>query len=130
MARKKSVEETRRPGGGPKSGGMGADLSADPNQPRALPWARSVHGAALVARVPKPGAAAGAPVLRVPDLFDVITYFRARGDSYALIASIGFSSKENPGKALTARALKIWYEAELKRRTTSARPSDPRKARA
>ena len=26
----------------------------------------------------------------VPDLFDVITYFRARGDSFALISRIGF----------------------------------------
>jgi hypothetical protein len=39
----------------------------------------------------------------VPDLFDVITYFRARGDSYQLIASIGFWVGENPSKALTAR---------------------------
>jgi hypothetical protein len=38
----------------------------------------------------------------VPDLFDVITYFRARGDSYQLIASIGFWVGENPSKALTA----------------------------
>jgi hypothetical protein len=28
----------------------------------------------------------------IPDLFDVITYFRARGDRIALIASIGFAS--------------------------------------
>jgi hypothetical protein len=40
----------------------------------------------------------------VPDLFDVITYFRARGDSFALIASIGFWVGEDRKKALTARA--------------------------
>jgi len=52
----------------------------------------------------------------VPDLFDVVTYFRARGDSYALIASIGFWTGVTPTKALTARGLKLWYEAELERR--------------
>ena len=52
----------------------------------------------------------------VPDLFDVITYFRARGDSFALIASIGFWVGENRTKALTAPGLKLWYEAELERR--------------
>ena len=55
----------------------------------------------------------------VPDLFDVITYFRARGDSYQLIASIGFWVGENPSKALTARGLKLWYEGELERRAAS-----------
>jgi len=55
----------------------------------------------------------------VPDLFDVITYFRARGDSYALIASIGFWVGERPTKALTARGLKLWYEAELERRAAA-----------
>ena len=55
----------------------------------------------------------------VPDLFDVITYFRARGDSFALIASIGFWVGEKPGKALTARGLKLWYEAELERRAAA-----------
>jgi hypothetical protein len=52
----------------------------------------------------------------VPDLLDVITYFRARGDSYTLIASIGFWVGDDPKKALTARGLKLWYEAELERR--------------
>jgi hypothetical protein len=52
----------------------------------------------------------------VPDLFDVITYFRARGDSFELIASIGFWIGEDRKKALTARGLKLWYEAELERR--------------
>jgi len=33
-------------------------------------------------------SASGWPPL--PDLFDVITYFRARGDSFTLTASIGF----------------------------------------
>ena len=62
----------------------------------------------------------------VPELFDVITFFRARGDSYPIIASIGFWTEENPGKALTASALKIWYELELKRRVP-AKPSGPRR---
>ena len=52
----------------------------------------------------------------IPDLFDVITYFRARGDSFALIASIGFWVGEKPTRALTARGLKLWYEAEIERR--------------
>jgi len=51
----------------------------------------------------------------VPDLFDVITFFRTRGDSFTLIASIGFWVGEDR-KALTARGLKLWYEAELDRR--------------
>jgi hypothetical protein len=49
-------------------------------------------------------------------MFDVITYFLARGESYTLIASIGFWKKENREKALTARELKRWYESELERR--------------
>jgi hypothetical protein len=52
----------------------------------------------------------------VPDLFDVVTYFRARGDSFTLIASIGFWIGEDRKKALTARGLKLWYEAERERR--------------
>jgi hypothetical protein len=55
----------------------------------------------------------------VPDLFDVITYFRARGDSFILIASIGFWIGEDRKKALTARGLKLWYESELDRRETT-----------
>jgi hypothetical protein len=55
----------------------------------------------------------------VPDLFDVITYFRARGDSFALIGSIGFWVGENPTKALSARGLKLWYEGELERRSAA-----------
>jgi hypothetical protein len=54
----------------------------------------------------------------VPDLFDVITYFRARGDSFTLIASIGFWVG-NEKKASTARGLKLWYEAELERRVAA-----------
>jgi hypothetical protein len=54
----------------------------------------------------------------VPDLFDVITYFRARGDSFTLIASIGFWVGDAE-KALTARGLKLWYEAELDRRAAA-----------
>jgi hypothetical protein len=85
-----------------------------------MPWARGVHGAAMAPRLPQDAtnpqtnfAASGVPI---PDLFDVITFFRARGDSYPLIASIGFWTQENPGKALTARGLKLWYETELQRR--------------
>ena len=52
----------------------------------------------------------------VPDLFDVVTYFRARGDSYALIANIGFWMGEDRTKVLTAKGLKLWYEGELDRR--------------
>lgn len=55
----------------------------------------------------------------VPDMFDVITYFLARGESWTLIASIGFWTKENPKRALSARAIKLWYEAEHDRRTAS-----------
>jgi hypothetical protein len=55
----------------------------------------------------------------VPDLFDVITYFRARGDSFALISSIGFWVGEDRKKALTARGLKLWYESELERRAAA-----------
>jgi glycine/D-amino acid oxidase-like deaminating enzyme len=55
----------------------------------------------------------------VPDLFDVITYFRARGDSFALIASIGFWVGDDPKRARTARGLKLWYEAELERRAAA-----------
>lgn len=55
----------------------------------------------------------------VPDLFDVITCFRARGDSFTLIASIGFWVGEHPTKALTARGLKLWYEGELERRVAA-----------
>jgi len=65
--------------------------------------------------------------LAVPELFDVITFFRARGDSYPIIASIGFWTEANPGKALTASALKIWYESELKRRAP-AKPAGSRRA--
>jgi hypothetical protein len=55
----------------------------------------------------------------IPDLFDVITFFRARGDSFTLIASIGFWIGEDRGKALTARGLKLWYESELDRRAAA-----------
>ena len=55
----------------------------------------------------------------VPDLFDVITFFRVRGDSFTLIASIGFWIGEDRKKALTARGLKLWYESELERRAAA-----------
>jgi len=52
-------------------------------------------------------------------MFDVITYFLDRGESYTLIASIGFSTKDSPKKALSPRALKLWYEIELARRSAA-----------
>jgi hypothetical protein len=91
-----------------------------------MPWARGVHGAALATRLPRRTTRSQLLGPAVPELFDVITFFRARGDSYPIIASIGFWTMENPGKALTASALKIWYESELKRRVP-AKPSGPRR---
>jgi hypothetical protein len=49
----------------------------------------------------------------------VITYFRARGDSFTLIASIGFWIGDDRNKALTAQGLKLWYESELERRAAA-----------
>jgi len=40
----------------------------------------------------------------------------ARAATASPIASIGFWVGENRTKALTARGLKLWYEAELERR--------------
>jgi hypothetical protein len=95
-----------------------------------MPWARGVHGAAMAPDFPKGATnlstnldASGVPI---PDLFDVITFFRARGDSFPIIANIGFWTKENPGKALSARGLKSWYETELKRRLLG-RPAGPKR---
>jgi hypothetical protein len=62
------------------------------------------------------GEHAATPGPRVPDLFDVVTYFRARGDSYPLIANIGFWMGEDRTKVLTAKGLKLWYEGELDRK--------------
>jgi hypothetical protein len=62
------------------------------------------------------GEHAATPGPRVSDLFDVVTYFRARGDSYALIANIGFWMGEDRTKVLTAKGLKLWYEGELDRK--------------
>jgi hypothetical protein len=42
-----------------------------------------------------------------------VTYFRARGDSFTLIASIGLWIGDGPKKGLSARGLKLWYDAEL-----------------
>jgi hypothetical protein len=86
------------------------------NAAQTMPWARGVHGAALATRLPRRTTRPAPGGLAVPELFDVITFFRARGDSYPIIASMGFWTEENPGKALTASALKIWYQSELKRR--------------
>lgn len=55
-------------------------------------------------------------------MFDVITYFLNRGDSWTVIASIGFWTETSTGKALTARALKRWYENERTRKSASKRP--------
>src|SRR5262245_16806780 len=81
------------------------------------PWARTVHGAAMPRRSTKVEAPTPVRWPPVPDMFDVITYFLDRGDSYTVIASVGFATPGNPRKALTARALKLWYDAELDRRT-------------
>src|SRR5262245_44024282 len=83
------------------------------------PSARTVHGAAMPRRFTKVEASSLVRWPPVPDMFDVITYFLDRGESYTVIASIGFPLPENPRKALTARALKLWYEAELDRRTAA-----------
>jgi hypothetical protein len=113
------------------SAGQKADGGRDEGEthPRqVMPWARTVHGAATVTRLqkrPRPELAG----LPVPNMFEVVTFFRARGDSYARIASIGFGSNESPGKALTARELKVWFEGELKGRvakSSAAKSSGPR----
>ena len=116
--------------GGEKSAGSGEGRKRQGGEKAAaqsMPWARGVHGAALATRLPRRTARPEPEGPTVPELFDVITFFRARGDSYPIIASIGFWTEENPGKALTASALKIWYESELKRRApaTPARSKRP-----
>jgi hypothetical protein len=108
------------PGGGPNS----VDLRRSPRtSPRnedspivVRPAARGVHGAAMCS-----GKAEEGQVWRplVPDLLDVITYFRARGDSFTLIASVGFWLEDEAPKAMSARRLKRWYEAELARRAVA-----------
>jgi len=116
MARKQSQR--------PEEGGIAPDkehrtaagVKGEQSGRRTMPWARGVHGTAVAARLPKGATNLDASGVPVPDMFDVITFFRARGDSYPIIASIGFSTQENPDKALTARALKLWYETELRRR--------------
>jgi hypothetical protein len=90
---------------------------------RTAPWARTVHGAAIPSRPTKIGEteqhAGSAPP---PDMFDVITYFLSRGDSWTVIASIGFWTDTGTRKALTARALKRWYENERTRKLASKKP--------
>ena len=86
-----------------------ADLAERRRERDLLPLPSGQH------RKPQPVKAAWPPV---PDLFDVITYFRARGDSFTLIASIGFWVGDAQ-KALTAQGLKLWYEAELERRAAA-----------
>jgi len=95
----------------------GANAEDAGRRPQAFfPSARGVHGATTSA-----GAKAKPEWPPVPELFDMVTYFRARGDSYALIANIGFKRPDDPSKSLTARGLKLWYEAELQRRSAAAR---------
>ena len=103
-----------------------SDLKRQPSYPlrqrdtvqAGAPVARTVHGAAMPTTKQQPHA----QWPPVPDMFDVITYFLDRGESYTLIASIGFSTNDNPKKALSARALKLWYELELARRSADQRP--------
>jgi hypothetical protein len=55
----------------------------------------------------------------VPDLFDVITYFRARGDSFTLIASIGFwvgDEKKHSARAASSSGTTGSWNAEPRRR--------------
>jgi hypothetical protein len=89
---------------------------------RARKRALKVHQKRDILRV-APSAEATTPNRRaewppVPDLFDVITYFRARGDGFTLIASIGFWVGDEK-RALTARGLKLWYEGECDRRAAA-----------
>jgi hypothetical protein len=86
---------------------------------RTAPWARTVHGAAVPSR---PTKTVEAEQHAASDMFDVITYFLNRGDSWTVIASIGFWTDANARKALTARALKRWYENERTRKSASKRP--------
>jgi hypothetical protein len=79
-----------------------------------VPFVEKSRDFLWVPRLPRGRKKAGWPP--VPDLFDVITYFRARGDSFVLIASIAFWIGDTEKKALTARGLKFWYEAELDRK--------------
>jgi len=122
MARRQSerAPHRQRPGGEKslaEGSGEGRKRHGGENAPaQSMPWARGVHGAAQATRLPRQTTRQRSRGLVVPELFDVITFFRARGDSYPIIASIGFWTAENPGKALTASALKIWYESELERR--------------
>jgi len=117
MARQQRQRVGQRPSGPDKAQAAGQrSRETEDYTRRVMPWARSVHGAATVTRLAKRATDIDVPGLPVPDMFDVITFFRARGDSYALIASVGFATKEKPDTALTARGLKAWYEAELKKR--------------
>jgi hypothetical protein len=79
----------------------------------------AARGAAMCSGKPEEGQA-WRPL--VPDLFDVITYFRARGDGFTLIASVGFWLEDEAPKAMSARRLKRWYEAELARRAVAKSP--------
>ena len=89
---------------------------AKPSLEVVQPSVRSVHGATAAAGPKEFRGMEGAQWPPIPDLFDVITYFRARGDSFSLIANIGFRTNEDPTRALTAKNLMLWYEAELGRR--------------
>jgi hypothetical protein len=123
MTGMRPVRQAREPGGGTsKAAGKraqgatsGSGRSEIPVQ-QGMPWARGVHGAATAARLAKRGTRTDAAALPMPNLFDVVTFFRARCDSYTHIASFRLYSKENPAKVLSARELRVWYEGELQRR--------------
>ena len=97
----------------------GAEAERDFLQVRRSSGGRDALGSVSFPQPSNSGTAARARWPPIPDLFDVITYFRARGDSFALIASIGFWVGAKPTRALTARGLKLWYEAELERRSAA-----------
>jgi hypothetical protein len=90
-------------------------MSREP--PKTAPWARTVHGAAMPAKLVE--AEPRTEVLPTPEMFDVVTYFLNRGDSWTVIASIGFWIAGDPRKALSASALKRWYQTERARRATN-----------
>lgn len=97
-------------------------LKRSNNQPRGAVEGQHDFLEVQSAAIPKPNISnrPGHPAWPpVPDLFDVITYFRARGDSFTIIASMGFWVGDDRKRALTARGLKLWYEGELERRAAA-----------
>jgi hypothetical protein len=84
---------------------------------RTAPWARTVHGAAMPTKLVEAEPRTELPP--APEMFDVITFFLNRGDSWTVIASIGFWTAASPRKALSAPALRRWYQNERTRRSAS-----------